>query len=133
MRGTIKRAGDGRLILERRFTPGGTYDSLDLPKEAGDYGTIDLEEGSWWRHRRYYSADGSSKGDIYNINTPVEFYPRQVRYVDLEVDVVLPPGGGIIVVDEPALEQSVTQGLLPRLLAEKARGLARELVERLLP
>lgn len=131
MRGTIREAGRGRLVLERRFTAGGSYDSLDLPKEAGDHGTVELEEGAWWCHRRYLAADGTLKGDIYNINTPVEFYPQQVRYVDLEVDVVLLPGKGAALADEPALEEAVAQGLLPPGLAEKARAVAGELMDRL--
>ena len=117
------------MVLERRFRGGGMYDSLDLPKEEGDHGTVELYEGRWWGRRRYFRADGALIGEIYNIHTPPELYPDGVRYLDLEVDVVRRPDGGVALVDEEELRRKVEGGLIPEALALRALEEARSLAE----
>ena len=42
MRGTVS-SWDGELLtVERTFSAGGQYDSLHVPKLAGDWGTIEV-------------------------------------------------------------------------------------------
>jgi Ribonuclease G/E len=83
-----------KLILKRMFKAGGKFDGLDLPKEAGDYGTMEIKEGDYIIKTTYFSRDGIYKGEYFNINTPVEIYPglfpdpHHIRYVDLEVDLI---------------------------------------------
>ncbi len=119
------------LVLERRFRAGGTYDSLELPKLEGDHGTVELYEGRWWGRRRYFRADGTPIGEIYNIHTPPELYPDGVRYLDLEVDVVRRPDGEVELVDEEDLRHKVEEGLIPKALGIRALEEARSLVKRL--
>jgi hypothetical protein len=117
------------LVLERRFRAGGTYDSLELPKLEGDHGTVELYEGRWWGRRRYFRADGTPIGEIYNIHTPPELYPHGVRYLDLEVDVVRYPNGEVMVVDVEVLVRKAEEGLIPKALADRALHEARTLAE----
>ena len=128
-RGVVSRFVPGEvLVLERRFRPGGTYDSLEAPKEEGDHGEVELYENRWWGRRTYFRADGTPIGEIYNIHTPPELYPDGVRYLDLEVDVVRHPDGGVAVVDEGTLRRKVEEGLIPEPLADRALDEARALL-----
>src|SRR5262245_24002259 len=57
MRGTV-RSWDGTLLtVERRFSGGGRYDSLNVPKLAGDWGTIEVVQGSRVLRRAYFRQD----------------------------------------------------------------------------
>lgn len=118
------------LVLRRNFGAGGIYDGLGLHKEAGDYGFFELPIHAWWGRRRYFRADGTFLGEIYNIHTPPELLPDGVRYLDLELDVVN-VAGDVHLVDAEVLEKKVAEGLLSRGLAEKAREIAEDLVQKL--
>lgn len=126
--GFLPRRG---LKIERRFRGGGSYDGLEVPKGEGDWGMVEVEEGSWICKRSYFSARGELKGEVYNINTPIEFYPDVLRYVDLEVDVVRWPDGRTAIIDHEELEERLRQGFLTEELAGKALTVARALEERL--
>jgi probable ribonuclease FAU-1 len=120
---------DGRFLrVDRRFHPGGTYDSLDVPRLAGDYGRLDIEIGSGIAVRRYFRADGRHLGDLYNLATEAELYPGRVRYVDLELDVLHMPGEPPRVVDEADLERAYERGYLTAALVEDAWSLARQVM-----
>src|SRR4051794_37966764 len=57
MRGTV-RSWDGDLLtLEREFSAGGQYDSLYVPKLAGDWGTIEVVPGGRVLRRAYFRQD----------------------------------------------------------------------------
>jgi Fe-S-cluster formation regulator IscX/YfhJ len=83
--------------------------------------------------RRYLRQSGTLIGELYNIQTPIEFHPREVRYVDLEIDVAYLPHHSqrVQVQDEAELEAAVTRGYIPGEVAEVAREVAEELAERL--
>lgn len=124
MRGTV-RSWDGTLLtLERKFSGGGRYDSLNVPKLAGDWGTIEVVQGSRVLRRAYYRQDGALLGELFNIQTPAEIADGMARYVDLEVDVMRMPDGSVTVVDEDDLAAAVRVGGIDRETAEAARGLA---------
>ncbi|MBC7318889.1 hypothetical protein H5T57_06560, partial [Candidatus Bipolaricaulota bacterium] len=59
-----------------------------------------------------------------------ELLPDGVRYLDLELDVVN-VAGDVHLVDAEVLEKKVAEGLLSRGLAEKAREIAEDLVQKL--
>ncbi len=118
------------LVLRRNFGPGGLYDGLGLPKETGDYGLFELHLERWWGRRRYFRADGTFIGEIYNIHTPPELLPQGVRYLDLEVDIVHTLKE-IRVIDEDILDKKVAEGLIPEILAQKAKEVAAKLVQEL--
>lgn len=118
------------LRLARRFKGGGSYDGLSAAREEGDYGISTFIEGGWSVHHAYYSKSNELKGEYYNINTPVEFYPDRIRYVDLEVDVVADKGE-VSVVDCEKLEEAVEQGYISKSLSEKAMEIAGEIIEKI--
>jgi hypothetical protein len=127
MRGTVA-AWDGALLtVERRFSGGGRYDSLKVPKLTGDWGTIEIVPGGRVLRRAYYRLDGSLIGELFNIQTPAEVVDGTVRYVDLEVDVVRMPDGGVRVVDEDDLAAAVRVGGIDAATADDARALAHRL------
>ena len=127
MTGTVLEWDGETLVLERSFSAGGRYDSLHVPKLAGDWGTIVVVKGSWVLKRSYHRTDGALIGELYNVQTPAEIEPGVVRYVDLEVDVVRMPDGRVAVVDEDDLDAAVrVRGITPD-LAEKARTVAHRL------
>jgi len=122
-----------KLILKRtKFKGGSRYDGLNLEKREGDYAITEVKEGNWFYRHSYLRRDGESIGWYFNVNTPVEFYPDRIRYVDLEIDVVARPGGGVEVIDEPVLERQVQSGSLSERLKEKAKEVAYELRSTLL-
>uniref|UniRef100_UPI0025B9E64D DUF402 domain-containing protein n=1 Tax=Halovivax sp. TaxID=1935978 RepID=UPI0025B9E64D len=115
---------DGSITLERSMRGGGTYDALEVPKEAGDVAVTKLREGRRWYPTTYRSADGEVKGTYVNICTPVELFPDRARYVDLYVDVIRLPDGTVEIVDEDELAEAVEAGLVSEALAEKASSVA---------
>ncbi len=128
--GELVEAGKERVLVRRGFRPGGHYDGLGLPKEEGDYGHVELFPERWWSRRIYFRASGEVLGELYNIQTPPEFLPGEIRYLDLELDVVR-VGGEVHLRDEEVLEKKVGEGLLPPALAEKAKEEAQRLLRAL--
>jgi hypothetical protein len=129
MRGTV-RSWDGVLLtLERTFSAGGRYDSLNVPKLAGDWGTIEVVQGGRVLRRAYYRQDGTLVGELFNIQTPAEIANGVARYIDLEVDVVRMPDGRVTVVDEDDLTAAVRVGGIDRATADAALMLARRLAD----
>ncbi|MGQ9543805.1 MAG: DUF402 domain-containing protein [Candidatus Bathyarchaeia archaeon] len=128
----IQSFDGGRLILKRRILSGGsTYDGLNIPKSSGDYALTLTEEGSHILRHAYYSCEGVLKGEFYNINTPVEFYPDKVRYIDLEVDVVREPSGNLHIIDLDRLDEAVSLGFISSRLGQEAKSVASKLYSEL--
>jgi hypothetical protein len=110
-----------RLVLKRSgFKGRSKYDGLGIPKQEGDYAVSEIREGDWCYRHTYFRAQGERIGCYYNINTPVEFYPDRVRYVDLEIDVVQFPNGRVEIVDEVELGKRFQQGYISAALRKKA-------------
>jgi probable ribonuclease FAU-1 len=129
MRGTVA-AWDGELLtIERTFSGGGSYDSLNLPILRGDWGTIEVPMRGRLLRRAYFRQDGTLVGELFNVQTPAEFAGNVVRYIDLEVDVVRFPDGRVVVVDEDDLATAVRVGGVTPELAEQALTLAYRLAE----
>jgi Ribonuclease G/E len=118
------RDAEGSLTLRREMSPGGDYDALGVPREAGDVAVTTVREGRWWYPTVYRDADGERKGTYVNVCTPVECFPEQVRYVDLHVDVVKHPDGTVERVDDDELDEAVAAGEVSEPLAEQARRVA---------
>jgi hypothetical protein len=134
MRGWVKSFEAGLLVVRRQFrSPGQPYDGLDAAQKPGDHGTIELCEGGWVSRRRYLRANGHLIGELYNIQTPTDFLPGVVRYIDLEIDVGLHPGRreSVLVQDVQELDEAEERGHIPGIVAALARELAEELAERL--
>lgn len=125
--GEVVRSGyaEKRLVLKRsRFRGRSRYDGLNIPKQEGDYAVSDIREGERSYRHSYFRANGDLIGTYHNINTPVEFYPDKIRYVDLEIDVVQWPDGRTEIIDEPLLEKQFESGCISRGLMESAKKAA---------
>jgi len=119
-----RREPDGTVVVEREMSGRGTYDALGVEQQAGDVAVTKLTEGKWWYPTVYRGADGEKRGTYVNVCTPVEVFPRAVRYVDLHVDVVKHADGTVERVDDDELDAAVAAGHVPEALAEKARAVA---------
>lgn len=118
------RTPEGKVTVERELMPGGTYDALGSEIQPGDVAITKFEEGRWWYPTVYRGEDGQTRGTYVNVCTPVEVFPRTVRYVDLHVDVVKHLDGTVERVDEAELDAAVEAGHISEQLAEKARKVA---------
>ena len=107
----------------------GGYDGLGTPKEQGDRAVTETKIGEWHLKTKYFSRDGRYKGMYINLNTPVELYPHGIRYVDLEVDIVVQPNGEATILDEDKLEKRVEEGLITQGLVKIVRTKLKELLE----
>ncbi|WP_266075083.1 DUF402 domain-containing protein [Haladaptatus caseinilyticus] len=114
----------GKYTVHREMQGPGTYDAIGTDREAGDVAVTKFREGRWWYPTAYRSEDGESKGTYVNVCTPVELFPRSVRYVDLHVDVVKRPDGTVERVDDDELDSAVEAEYISEELAEKARSVA---------
>jgi len=136
--GEVLRLGQGevlslegsRILVRRRFHRG-RYDGLDMPIEPGDYGLTETEEGNWSVRHRYFGRGGRPKGEYLNVNTPVEFYPDRIRYVDLHVDVVKRGQGEPRIIDREDLAAITRKRLISSRLEGKALEVSRRLLEEL--
>jgi Ribonuclease G/E len=111
-------SGESSIRLRRVFERAGIYDGLRTCKEPGDYAITEAKLGEWHFKTQYFSKDAQSKGTYINLNTPIELYPRKIRYVDLEVDICIWPDGKTKILDEEKLEDAFAQGLITKKLTE---------------
>ena len=115
---------DGAVRVEREMSPGGTYDALGVERRPGDVARTKFVEGRWWYATVYSGGEGETRGTYVNVCTPLEVFPRSVRYVDLHVDVVKHADGRVERVDDDELDAAVEAGNVPGPLAERARDVA---------
>ncbi|MGQ9624059.1 MAG: DUF402 domain-containing protein [Candidatus Bathycorpusculaceae bacterium] len=127
---TIENLGDGQIKYSRTIRVGGFYDGLGVAKEAGDIAVSETKIGEWWVNTRYFSKNGELKGTYINLNTPVEVYPKAIRYVDLEVDVCIHPDGTVKVLDMDKLEKALEKGIISQPFFETIEDAVEEIVAR---
>ncbi len=127
----IEKRFNDELSYSRVFKTEGFYDGLGTPKEPGDRAVTEAKIGGWHYTTRYFSKDGMYKGAHVNLNTPLELYPRWIRYVDLEVDVCVLPDGTVKVIDEDELEKAVANGFVGEKLAALVKGKTSKILENL--
>ncbi|MEM1524614.1 MAG: DUF402 domain-containing protein [Nitrososphaerales archaeon] len=119
----------GYIELYRTIKREGLYNGLKIAKEIGDYAITEVKLGEWYLKTRYFSFDNQYKGMYININTPIELYPRCIRYVDLEVDVCVEPEGDAWVIDEDKLNEAVKKGIVSESLLNIVRDKIKELLK----
>lgn len=122
---------EGVIKVQRLILGGGVYDGLNVPKSPGDYAITELKKERMYTVTRYYSLNGSLKGEYYNICTPVEMYDTYVRYVDLGVDLVKPFGKEPSIIDQEEPREACAAGKLPEHIMKKAFDIAEELMKQL--
>ncbi len=119
------------LRLSRVFEKKGVYDGLGTPKDPGDRAITEAKVGDWHFKTQYLSKEGEYKGTYINLNTPIELYPRGIRYVDLEVDVCVWPNGTVRKLDEEKLEKATSERLITEKLANTAKNKLQDLMKHL--
>ncbi|MGC9345202.1 MAG: DUF402 domain-containing protein [Candidatus Bathyarchaeales archaeon] len=125
----IESIDNGQIKYSRTMRSNGFYDGLGVKKEAGDKAISETKTGEWCITTRYFSKDGEWKGTYINLNTPVEVYPKAIRYVDLEVDVCIQPDGTARVVDMEKLEKALENGFISKTLFEMVKEKVKEITE----
>ncbi len=128
----LERINNQTIIIHRRFTPGGYYDGLKVPKEENDYGLTLIKLFYPFVIHFYYNQRNELKGIYLNINTPVELVEiNTFKYYDLEVDIIKKPGEQPQIIDEDKFDNLVKQGILPQEYANKVKHLLKILLEQL--
>nr|MDO8108832.1 DUF402 domain-containing protein [Candidatus Sigynarchaeota archaeon] len=117
------------LVLKREFSPQpwhkSFYDGFEgLDIKPGDYSTCHVKENFPVVTNKYFRADGTPIGCYYNISTPVQVFPGEIQYLDLEIDVVENQAGEKKVVDADKLDAAVKDGYI----SEKTREFALSIV-----
>jgi len=130
-RAVIEAYEEGSRVTYRREMQGGSlYDGLGVAKEAGDRAVTEARLGAFHMVTKYFSDGGRFKGAYINLSTPLELYPSRVRYVDLEVDVCVWPGGDVQAVDAELLERAAAEGAITGRLLEAVREETDEILAR---
>jgi len=126
---TIESIDNGQIKYSRTMRSNGFYDGLGVKKEAEDKAVSETKTGEWCITTRYFSKDGEWKGTYINLNTPVEVYPKTIRYVDLEVDVCIQPDGTVKVLDMEKLEKALENGFISKSLFEIVKEKVKKITE----
>lgn len=116
-----------RLKFVREIRSDGVYDGLEVKKDSGDRAVTRTRLGEYYTETRYYSRQGRFKGAYINLNTPVEPYPSKIRYIDLEVDLCVLPGGEMKLVDMELLERAAEECVITGNLLESIKKKVSEL------
>jgi Ribonuclease G/E len=127
----VRPAEKGLVLKRSRFGGRARYDGLGIAKQPGDYALSTVKEGAWYYTHTYFRRDGQPIGDYVNINTPVEYYPDRIRYIDLEIDVVRWPDGRVEIIDQGDLKARYRAGNITARLKNRALETAQELQKRL--
>ncbi len=117
------------LTLKREFTPQpwhkSFYDGFDgLEINPGDYSTCHAKENFPILTNKYFRSDDTFLGCYYNISTPVQIFPGEVQYLDLEIDVVENEKGERKIIDQDKLAHVLEHKYISRTLGQKAMELA---------
>jgi protein associated with RNAse G/E len=124
---TIETADNEQIRYSRIMQRDGFYDGLNVKKEAGDKAVSETKVGEWHITTKYFSNNGEWKGTYINLNTPVEVYPKTIRYVDLEADICLSPDGTVKVLDMEKLEKATEKGFISKKLCDSVKETTKQL------
>lgn len=124
----INRSKNGvTMVIKRTIRSRGRYDGLNVEKKPGDVDYMLIRTGEWWISHNYYREE-KWLGTYVNINTPPEILPREIKYHDLAIDVVITDTKTSII-DKEELEQLEQDNIIPHSLAEKAYRTAEKILE----
>lgn len=123
----IESLDEEQIRYSRTMRGNGFYDGLNVRKEAGDKAVSETKRGEWCVTTKYFSRAGEWKGTYINFNTPVEIYPKAIRYVDLEVDVCIQPDGTAEVLDMEKLEKALENSFISETLFETVKEKVEEI------
>ena len=94
-------------------------------------GTVSVEvywTDRWYSVFRFAEPDGALRSFYCNVNTPAEFDGRLLRYVDLDIDVLVAPDFSLRVLDEDEFAAHAEQYGYPEELKANARRALGELI-----
>ncbi len=128
---TIESLDDRQIKYSRTIRTNGFYDGLGVKKEVGDKAVSETKLGEWCIITKYFSQNEEWKGTYMNLNTPVEVYPKAIRYVDLEVDICVQPEGTVEVLDLEKLEKALERGFISKTLFEMVKEKVKTITETL--
>ncbi|MFX0103354.1 MAG: ribonuclease E/G [Candidatus Hodarchaeota archaeon] len=122
------------LLLKREFNPTpwhrSFYDGFEgLDIQPGDYSECHVKENFPVIHNKYFRKNGDFIGSYYNISTPVQIYPGEIIYLDLEIDVVEDALGEKKIIDQERLDDVVNKGYISKKMKDFARDVAKKLIE----
>ncbi|MEM0079410.1 MAG: DUF402 domain-containing protein [Nitrososphaerota archaeon] len=126
--GKVVWRSDDEIKILRRIMSQGVYDGLGIPKQIGDTAVTYARRLEWWMKTSYYDFSGNLKGVYYNINLPIAFYPDQIHYFDLELDVVALPNSEPKIIELELLEKAVNNGIVNRKIMEEAIKVAEKII-----
>lgn len=126
---TITHMDNEHAKYRRTIHSDGIYDGLNVKKEAEDKAESETRKGDWCIITKYFSKNGKLKGTYINVNTPVEIYPRVIRYVDLEVDICISVDGTVKILDMEKLEKTLERGFISKKLFETIKEKVNEIVQ----
>jgi hypothetical protein len=96
--------------------------SLDLVKQPGDYTVTRFHEGQWSYITRFYSREGTWKGDYASITTPIAIFSDQLHLVNLHVTGHYSPQQAPTFTGLDALHELQQQGVLSAAMVEKVQA-----------
>lgn len=114
-------------VLRRTFKGKGIYDGLMIPKEPGDYDLMEFSTNSYIILHKYFSNKKEFKGIYININTPPEISDEQIRYFDLEVDVIAKSNGETKILDLDKLRRIYEENIITKTIYEKVLEISEEI------
>lgn len=88
-----------KITLKRYLKENGILDGIGKKIEYGDYDIVEYNSNKWYQIHKYYNANSNLKGIYINISTPPELLKGKIRYLDLEIDIVI-TDSEIYVIDE---------------------------------
>jgi len=127
IRGFVRKFMSDFIEIGRFIKTSGMYDGLNVPREPGDYVITKIPLNKWWLRHEYYSSKGNLKGVYYNVNTPPEILSNIIRYIDLEVDVVLWPTGEYKIIEMEELENAYEMGVIGDDIITEAKNAIKEI------
>ena len=130
---------DQRVVLDRddvivTVTDPGTIEAPVLVGgrpvlEPGSRAVWFTFPGRWHDVGRFHLADGTFTGIYANILTPPRIEGNVWHTTDLFLDVWLPAGGAVMLLDEDELAEALTHAHIDEDLARRARGEADRLLD----
>ncbi|TRM92136.1 RNA-binding protein, partial [Sulfolobus sp. A20-N-G8] len=123
-----KNIGENEYVikLKRDLKEGGVLDGINEKITKGTYDIVEYDSEKWYQIHRYFNSENKLIGTYVNISTPPELLRGKIRYLDLEIDVVI-KGSEIIVLDEDELEKK--SKFMPSSLVSKAKEVLNNIVK----
>lgn len=109
---------------------GGSPQDVPLDRQPGDYSVTRFQEGSWSYVKRFYSREGTWKGDQAYFTTPVAIFSDQIHLVNLRVTAHHVPAQPPAIRGLEALQTLSEQGVVGAALVTKIRSESEAILQR---